>query len=243
MNSRFLLPTAGFAFLAVMSFLLIVSIVIRPWGGPDWSWRTHLNLTEEEVDGYTRTAHTFVTADGEAPIGTWNPSECDNGASDCDRGPIVEWVVNGCAGCHGLDGTGSVVGPTVHLIADEDFADTIRFGPNGMPAFGEEDLSDEQITVLARYLQDARMDIYPGGVVPATPTPVPTATPVPTPEPTPAPTVAADASPAPTVVAPPADDEILELGRLVYEETAGDAGCAECHGLDGRGAGTSGGGG
>jgi mono/diheme cytochrome c family protein len=36
------------------------------------------------------------------------------------------------------------------------------------------------------------------------------------------------------------DLEVLTLGKLLYEETAGGVGCAYCHGLDGRGEGTAG---
>ena len=34
--------------------------------------------------------------------------------------------------------------------------------------------------------------------------------------------------------------EMIEAGRLIYEETAGGVGCAYCHGLDGNGDGTAG---
>jgi uncharacterized membrane protein len=34
---------------------------------------------------------------------------------------------------------------------------------------------------------------------------------------------------------PPADAAVLELGRQVYEVTAGGVGCAECHGMDAKG--------
>lgn len=36
------------------------------------------------------------------------------------------------------------------------------------------------------------------------------------------------------------DADLLERGKLVYEELAGDVGCAYCHGLEGRGDGTAG---
>jgi hypothetical protein len=34
---------------------------------------------------------------------------------------------------------------------------------------------------------------------------------------------------------PPADDELLALGKVIFEETAGGVGCASCHGFDGHG--------
>ena len=34
---------------------------------------------------------------------------------------------------------------------------------------------------------------------------------------------------------PPANDELLAKGKIIFEETAGGVGCASCHGFDGRG--------
>ena len=78
--------------------------------------------------------------------------------------------------------------------------------------------------------------------IPVTPIPAP-------PQTTPAVTTAANSTsaPEPTVTPSPAtpaagasSDELLALGKLVYDKKAGGVGCAYCHGLDGRGQGISG---
>lgn len=38
----------------------------------------------------------------------------------------------------------------------------------------------------------------------------------------------------------PPNSDLLARGKLVFEKTAGEVGCAFCHGLDGKGGGTSG---
>lgn len=48
----------------------------------------------------------------------------------------------------------------------------------------------------------------------------------------------APAAAAPTVAAAPASaSDRLALGRTIYDKTAGDVGCASCHGMNGRGGG------
>jgi mono/diheme cytochrome c family protein len=44
----------------------------------------------------------------------------------------------------------------------------------------------------------------------------------------------------PTNQAAPSTSELLAKGKLIFEKTAGGVGCAYCHGLDGKGGGTSG---
>lgn len=53
----------------------------------------------------------------------------------------------------------------------------------------------------------------------------------------PAPTAAAGAS---LPASPPPTGDLLAKGKLLYEKQAGGVGCAYCHGLDGKGGGTSG---
>jgi mono/diheme cytochrome c family protein len=74
------------------------------------------------------------------------------------------------------------------------------------------------------------------GTTPAPTASVATATPVPVASPTPP---AANAQQATQPVSKP-DSGLLAEGKLVFEKTAGEVGCAYCHGLDGKGKGTSG---
>jgi mono/diheme cytochrome c family protein len=75
-------------------------------------------------------------------------------------------------------------------------------------------------------------------VVPtAVPTVAPTATPIP------APTVAPEPTAAPVATTPPADsgdNNLLALGKVIFEDTGGGVGCAFCHGLQGEGDGPAG---
>ena len=233
MNNRYFVPIIAFTFLGFMMVLLLVVVVVRPWGNHDNSWATHLNLTDEPLEGYSRSVQTFVSEEGSAPILVWEQKGCGDVADasgGCDSDPATEWIVRGCAGCHGLSGEGAAVGPNIQQVADVDFLDRIRFGANGMPAFDPLDLSDEHIALLADYLRQVRLT-NPAPVDP-TPTVQPTATAVPA-QPT-------AVGPSPTSPANPPDDDSLALGKLVYDETAGGVGCAECHGLDGKGQGRRG---
>lgn len=80
-----------------------------------------------------------------------------------------------------------------------------------------------------------------------TPTAAPAGQPTPAAAPArqPTPPVAPAPTPTPTAVAslqgsPPASADLLAKGKLIFEKTAGGVGCAYCHGLDGKGQGTSG---
>ncbi len=71
--------------------------------------------------------------------------------------------------------------------------------------------------------------------------------PIPAPPPTLAPTPAPTPAPAPVTAIPvsrPADSnghvDPQAQGKLIWEEAAGGVGCAYCHGLEGKGSGTSG---
>lgn len=225
-RTRLAVPTVGFVLLAILSFTLIVVTVLRPWSGPDTSWRTHMNLTEEPLEDFTRTIQAFVSPEGSAPILVWQLAECDGDDESCAEDPAAEWVARGCANCHGLDGAGGRVGPNVLLATVDDIRDNTRFGPGGMPAFDPVDLSDEHIALIGEYVEAVR--IANPGLVP-TPTPVP---------PTPTPTAVATVEPGSTPPTNLPSNEIIVLGKLLYEETAGIEGCAACHGIDGRGQGT-----
>ncbi|MDA1258416.1 MAG: c-type cytochrome [Chloroflexi bacterium] len=246
MNKRYIVPAGGFAAILTLGFVLIVVVVIRPWGGTNISWGTHLNLTEEPIDDYTRNIQTFVSAEGSAPLGVWKRADCDSSTTvgspsgyegvdlpTCGGDPVVEWVAHGCAGCHGINGTGGAVGPNVQEVKVDEFSERVRFGANGMPAFDPADLSDEHVALLSEYLQSQWASNFPGGVIP-TPTPEPTAVPTAIPTITPEATVGPVATPS----AEPPSSDLFDLGKLVYEETAGNEGCDKCHGLDGTGSGT-----
>ncbi|NQW21060.1 MAG: cytochrome c, partial [Chloroflexi bacterium] len=149
--------------------ILVGQITLRPWAGTDNGFDTHLNYSTVS-DDYSRSNVGRVGDSSGSPDG-WRPtSEIQSDDT------LAAWVGFGCASCHGIDGFGGEVGPNLQELVRDDFADKIRFGADGMPAFGEMDLTDEHIAELAAYL------IEIGGPPPTpTPTPAPTSTPAPTP--------------------------------------------------------------
>lgn len=70
-----------------------------------------------------------------------------------------------CAGCHGGDGRGSVIGPdiasgqsrSVLELSDEQLAGAIRVGPGAMP--GNPRLTDEQVASLVDFIR--RLQVAP----------------------------------------------------------------------------------
>lgn len=228
-------------FIAAM-IILIGQITLRPWAGADSGFDTHLNYSTVSED-YSRSVVGRVGDSQEAPVG-WTPVE---------DGTSAAWAGYGCASCHGIDGYGGIVGPDLQELVRDDFAEKIRFGQDGMPAYGDIDLTDEHVALLEAYLVEIGGPPPTPTPVPPTPvptsTPAPTATPLPTSTPAPTPTVAAGVVPTQTPVPEPTvaatatptveseDREILAAGKLLYEETAGVKGCAECHGFEAEGGG------
>lgn len=123
-----------------------------------------------------------------------------------------------CSRCHGSDRKGiEDVAPDISLSSfamdesDEWIASRIRDGRNEMPRFGGV-LTDEQISMIVDYLR--------GGSGQVTTTTMPDI----------------DATTTTTTTEPGgAEDEVLALGREVFEVTAGGNGCAACHGKDAQG--------
>lgn len=228
--------------------VLIGQITLRPWAGTDSGFDTHLNYSTVG-DDYTRSVVGRVGDGKEAPVG-WTPVDEKHSA-------LAAWAGYGCASCHGLDGYGGVVGPDLQELVRDDFAKKIRFGQDGMPAYGDEDLTDEHIVLLEEYLVEIGGPPPTPTPIPATPvptsTPSPTVTPLPISTPAPTATVAAGVSSTQTPALEPTvtvtatveltptveseDDELIAAGKLLYEETAGVKGCAECHGFNAEGGG------
>ncbi|MDA1279060.1 MAG: cytochrome c [Chloroflexi bacterium] len=221
-----IVPVAITIGLIAAMVVLVGQITLKPWASADAGFDTHLNYSTVS-DGYARTKVARVEAD-QPPFDGWVPT------SDGDTEiPLAAWAGYACASCHGIDGTGGLVGPNLQELTREDFTEKIRFGQDGMPAFGELDLTDEHIAVLSAYLIEVGGPPPTATPVPPTPTPTPTAIPTPT-----------ATGPAPTSVPTPeataisgGDAELIAAGKLLYEETAGVKRCADCHGLSAEGGG------
>jgi len=74
--------------------------------------------------------------------------------------PVVDgralYFKYGCAACHGLNGQGATVGPT---LVDEigsfgGFGEDVREGPRGMPAYDDATISDENLEKIYIFLKE-----------------------------------------------------------------------------------------
>lgn len=72
-------------------------------------------------------------------------------ASTSDFDPET-FARDNCASCHGQDFTGGM-GPDIHGIDPESFMSTVREGQGPMPAFSTDQISDEDLEVLAAHFE------------------------------------------------------------------------------------------
>ena len=72
-----------------------------------------------------------------------------------------------CAGCHQVVGRGGVISgafvPTLLEATPRQVVEAARIGPYVMPRFGEEQLSDDELASIARYVEYAKQPENPGG--------------------------------------------------------------------------------
>lgn len=62
------------------------------------------------------------------------------------------FVADGCAACHGLDGRGGVIGPSIVGTRATKLRSKTNSGPKGMPAYASGALSDEDLKAIEAYL-------------------------------------------------------------------------------------------
>jgi len=81
----------------------------------------------------------------------------DPGAGSIQRG--AELFGSSCAGCHSITGEGGVVvggfAPELHQATPTDVAEAVRIGPYLMPAFDRNQISDQDLNSIARYVDEA----------------------------------------------------------------------------------------
>lgn len=120
--------------------LLLVGIVLF---GP----YTHSNLQSQLQANYTRTNQITV---GPPDLFGGMPSMAMSD-DQVARGQAL-FVTNECATCHGLQGQGSAIGPTLTGSTAADLRKKTTEGPGAMPAFDPSSLSDEDLAAIAAYL-------------------------------------------------------------------------------------------
>lgn len=150
--NRFFVPLFMTGALVVLGGTLLVVVVIRPWSGPDRSWRTHLNLTAQPVRAYTRSVQTLVSPEGSAPILIWQPAPGKRHLSGLAAGRVL-YIAKGCGSCHGLRAQGGEVGPDLMDVSLSEVKQKVRRGPKGMPQFHQVDLTDEQVEQIFQYIK------------------------------------------------------------------------------------------
>lgn len=140
-------PILGVIMMSGLAFTLVVVIIYR-------SPYTHGNLSPE---GYDRTD--VIRVGEEHPyegIGLADPTGSLGGDPVADG--RVLFFGYGCAACHGLKGQGSAVGDELDTseISLSELLREVRKGPKGMPSFGEEVLSQEDVEKLHAFLESTQ---------------------------------------------------------------------------------------
>lgn len=140
LNRNMLLPALiGSAVLVIAATL--VGIVAR-------SPYTHSNLNLDVDPRYTRTEQIVVSAS--IPFGAGRlvmPSASDQ----AELGKQL-FIADNCAACHGLDGSGGIVGPSILGKTAKKLRTTTHVGPKGMPAYVDGALSDADLDAIAAFL-------------------------------------------------------------------------------------------
>lgn len=117
-------------------------------------------FTEEEIRALV--AYVETIQPGGTPIPDVDPA----------RGSLVEgqrvFLAN-CAACHGAGAGGDSVGggriaPSLYPASALEIAEALRYGPGTMPRFGPENLSQEDLDSIARYLLFLQAEPDPGGL-------------------------------------------------------------------------------
>jgi cytochrome c553 len=113
---------------------------------------THSNLNVAFDPRYTRTDQILVGT----PLPFEVPGLAVPAASDPTQQGRQLFVVDGCAGCHGLDGRGGVIGPSIIGTTAKKLRAITHEGPKGMPAFAVDGLSDADLTAIAAFLNSGK---------------------------------------------------------------------------------------
>ena len=109
---------------------------------------THANLDAGFDPRYRRTEQMILGA----PIPMGHSALAVAPASDPAQRGRQLFVANGCASCHGLDGHGGIIGPSILGTKAEKLRTVTSIGPRGMPPYAPGALSDQDLAAIAAFL-------------------------------------------------------------------------------------------
>jgi len=135
----------SFVVLGLVTFAALVILMIGAR-----SPYTHANLNLGYDTRYERTEQILVGED--VDFAGLSHDAARAAAGGVARG-ASRYVTAGCAGCHGLEGRGGVVGPKIAGVEADTIAQRVRAGPVGMPRFSASGLSDDEVSDIAAYLR------------------------------------------------------------------------------------------
>jgi ubiquinol-cytochrome c reductase cytochrome c subunit len=107
--------------------------------------RTDPAYPDDQIDALDA----YVGSLGGPPIPTAQPA-----SGSVSRG--AELFGSSCAGCHSITGEGGVVvggfAPALHEVSPTEVAEAVRVGPYLMPSFDRNQISDQDLNSIARYV-------------------------------------------------------------------------------------------
>jgi mono/diheme cytochrome c family protein len=136
-----LLPIFIGAVVLLIALTLLTIIALGPY--------THANLDARYDPSYTRTNQILVGA----PIPYNGDGLAASPANDLAQHGKQLFITKGCATCHGLDGHGGIIGPSIVGTKAEKLRVRTTVGPQGMPAYAPGALTDEDLAAIAAYLK------------------------------------------------------------------------------------------
>jgi ubiquinol-cytochrome c reductase cytochrome c subunit len=117
------------------------------------------------ITGTNQTGPTIPTVAPLCPTATPDPS--DPGCVTLSQG--LEGFSLNCAACHQAAGSGGILSkgnvvPSLHNASLTQVAEAIRVGPKPMPVFAPSQMSDQQMSAIAQYVQYLHQPADPGGL-------------------------------------------------------------------------------
>jgi mono/diheme cytochrome c family protein len=140
-NKNMIMPVLIGAGVLMLALTLLTIVARSPY--------THSNLNLGFDPSYTRTQQMIVSR----PVPATGHQLAVPRASDPVELGKQLFVTKGCAGCHGLDGHGGIIGPSIVGTKAEKLRVKTNVGPKGMPPYAPGALTDQDLNAIAAYLQ------------------------------------------------------------------------------------------